>query len=83
MIISKPMDGNNYSACSGAMIITLGANEKFGFTVEKCKKPKDEETREYELWKKTDYMVQSWILSSISKDMTHSFLHASSAEELC
>lgn len=82
MIIYKPLDGSNYTAWSRAMKIPLGAKEKLDFVNGKCKPPANVESKEYRLWKKADYMVHSWLLSSISNEMSDNFLYASSAHEL-
>lgn len=59
----------------------LGAKEKLGFIDGEIKQPVGDE-RELKRWKKVDYMVQSWILGAISKDMNDAFLYASSTKDL-
>lgn len=82
MIITKPLYGNNYNLWSRAMLITLRAREKLDFINGKCTAPTDIESKEYEQWKKAYCMVYSWLLSSISKEMSDNFLYTSSAYEL-
>lgn len=62
------------------MKIVLGAKEKLGFINGEIKKPTEE--KELKQWRKVDYMVQSWILGAILKDMNDAFLYVSSAKHL-
>lgn len=46
------------------------------------KKPPNEDSKDFEQWQKADFMVQSWILNSISKDMVDNFLYVSTTKDL-
>lgn len=81
VLISTPLNENNYLAWSRSMRITLNAKVKLGFIDRKYQKPVLGFDN-YERWIKADCMVQSWILISISKDIVDVFLYTASAKEL-
>ncbi|KAL2248423.1 UNVERIFIED_CONTAM: hypothetical protein Sindi_2694600, partial [Sesamum indicum] len=76
-----PLDGSNFLYWSSSIKITLGAKMKLSFLNEEGIKPVDG-NKELEQWVRADYMVTSWILNSISKDIVESFLYTSTAREL-
>lgn len=63
------------------MRIALRAKEKLAFIEGPSGKPADKESKEFKQWRKADFMVQSWLLSSIAKEMTDSFLYVSYAKK--
>lgn len=63
------------------MKIALGAKNKLGFVEGKVMIPKDS-SENYERWRRCDYMVISWILNSISKELVGSFLYVTNGREL-
>lgn len=63
------------------MEIALRAKNKFAFVEGKLALLKDG-SKDYEKWRQCDYMVTSWILNSISKDLVGSFLYATIARDL-
>ena len=54
------------------MKIGLGAKVKLGFINGKYKIP-NEDSLDFEQWNRVDYMVTSWILNSISKEIVEAF----------
>ncbi|KAJ8898907.1 hypothetical protein K2173_008400 [Erythroxylum novogranatense] len=81
VLVSTPLSGNNYLSWSRAMRIALGAKLKLDFVNGKCERP-NEGSSDFDRWCRVDYMVTSWILNAISKDIVESFLYASSARDL-
>uniref|UniRef100_A0A2C9WIM0 Retrotransposon Copia-like N-terminal domain-containing protein n=1 Tax=Manihot esculenta TaxID=3983 RepID=A0A2C9WIM0_MANES len=81
LLVSVQLNGINYRGWSRAMKIALGAKNKLAFVEGKIDAPEDG-SEEYEKWRRCDYMVTSWILNSISKDLVGSFLYATTAREL-
>ncbi|KAL2247192.1 UNVERIFIED_CONTAM: hypothetical protein Sindi_2571500 [Sesamum indicum] len=69
-IISSPLNGNNWLAWSRAVRIDGTSTQ-----------PR-EGAEEIRQWKTTDYMVLTWILNTISKDIVNAYLYASSARAL-
>ena len=63
------------------MKIALGAKSKIGFIDGTCE-VSSSDSPEYEHWKKVDYMVFSWILNVMSKEIVESIIYANSTKEL-
>ncbi|KAL0458915.1 UNVERIFIED_CONTAM: hypothetical protein Slati_0518700 [Sesamum latifolium] len=80
-LTSIPLDGSNFLTWSRSVKISLGAKMKLSFINGKIKKP-EESDQTYEQWIRADYMVTSWILNSISKEIVESFLYTTTAREL-
>ncbi|CAA0841259.1 Unknown protein [Striga hermonthica] len=68
ILVSHPLTGANYLPWRKAMTIALGAKSKLGFVNGKIPEP-DEMDENYDTWKKSDYMITSWILNTLSKDI--------------
>lgn len=63
------------------MRIALGVKQKLRFVDATIPMPsKDNEF--FEQWKRFDYMVTSWILNSISKDLVDGFIYTVSLRDL-
>ncbi|KAK9135468.1 hypothetical protein Syun_014798 [Stephania yunnanensis] len=81
VLVSDSLTGSNYLSWSRAMMIALGAKTKIGFIDGRCIKP-DSADPNLDRWIKVDYMVTSWILNSISKDIVEAFLYTTSSFDL-
>ncbi|CAA0841895.1 Unknown protein [Striga hermonthica] len=81
MLVSHQLTGNNFLPWRKSMIIALGAKNKLGFVTGEVPKPSfDDES--YADWRKIDWMVLSWILNSLSKEIAETFISAESSKEL-
>ncbi|RVW27296.1 Retrovirus-related Pol polyprotein from transposon TNT 1-94 [Vitis vinifera] len=73
VLVSKPLNGDNYSTWCRAMTISLNAKSKLGFVdgtttmLSATDKPD-----EHASWKKCNDMILSWILNSLSQDLADS-----------
>lgn len=81
-IVNNVFNGNNFLTWKRAIKFALGARDKLSFVNGKKNKPKEDAT-DFDSWQKQDCMVMAWILGSISKDISTSFLYTSSSRELC
>lgn len=63
------------------MMIELGAKDKLAFITGKCKMP-NSNADDFEKWQRTDTMVTSWLLNSLTKEIVEAFLYVASAKEL-
>ena len=61
------------------MKIALGAKNKLNFV---DGTPPEMDSPRYTTWKKSDCMVMSWLLNSISKDIAESFVYSNSSKDL-
>ncbi|KAL0329157.1 UNVERIFIED_CONTAM: hypothetical protein Sradi_4902400 [Sesamum radiatum] len=75
-----PQDGNNYLTWSMAVRLVLGAKLKLGFIDGKCERP-TANSDNFEQWQRVEYMVVSWLLNSIRKDIAEAFIYTTSARD--
>ncbi|KAJ8763880.1 hypothetical protein K2173_003662 [Erythroxylum novogranatense] len=80
-LVTVVLNGNNFLSWSRSVKIALGAKFKLGFIDGTCPKPSPGFV-DYKKWIRTDYMVRSWILNSMSKDIVEAFIYTNSAHEL-
>ena len=81
MLVSAPLIGDNFLPWSRSMKIALGVKNKLKFINKTCEVPFVESPK-YSLRKRIDYMVLSWILNSMTKEITETFVHADSTRAL-
>lgn len=80
-IVTAPLTGNNYLTWSTSIQIPLGAKDKLGFiddTIERTSEP----SSEFQKWRKVDFVVRSWILGSLSKELAETFFYCSTTKIL-
>ena len=83
MLVSKSLNGDNYSTWCRAMMISLNAKSKLGFVdgtttmLSTTTKPDD-----YASWKKCNDMVLSWILNSLTQDLADSVIFSTTTQEV-
>ncbi|KAL2252319.1 UNVERIFIED_CONTAM: hypothetical protein Sindi_0026600, partial [Sesamum indicum] len=80
-LVSAPLNGSNYLTWARSVKIALGARQKLGHIDGTYLKSVDDKNA-LEQWQKNDYMVVSWILDSISKEIAEAFLYANSTRDL-
>uniref|UniRef100_A0A2C9UW11 Retrotransposon Copia-like N-terminal domain-containing protein n=1 Tax=Manihot esculenta TaxID=3983 RepID=A0A2C9UW11_MANES len=80
-LVSNLLIGPNYLFWTRSMTIALRAKDKLGFVIGKISKP-NSDAPEYKKWITVDSMIISWILNSISRDLSDGFLYAPSAHDL-
>lgn len=81
ILVSHPLTGTNYLSWKKSMMIALGAKSKLGFVDGKIIQP-EEDSPKYGTWKRTDCMIISWILNTLSKEIVDAFIYADNAKEL-
>ncbi|XP_031260066.1 uncharacterized protein LOC116118244 [Pistacia vera] len=81
ILVSTLVTGNNNYLSWSCMKIVLGAKVKLGFVNGKCEMS-GEESPNFEQWNRVDFMVTSWILNSISKEIVEAFPYTTSAREI-
>nr|KYP76552.1 Retrovirus-related Pol polyprotein from transposon TNT 1-94 [Cajanus cajan] len=70
VLVSKPLNGDNYSTWRRAITISLNAKSKFSFVDGTFKSPSAKtKPEDYATWKKCNDMVFSWILNSLTPDI--------------
>ncbi|XP_073045348.1 uncharacterized protein [Primulina eburnea] len=81
-LVSQPLTGDNFASWSRAMKIAISVKNKFGFIDGSIPKPAESESNLMNAWNRNNNIVISWLLNSVSKDISASILFAESAAEI-
>ncbi|RVW70673.1 Retrovirus-related Pol polyprotein from transposon RE1 [Vitis vinifera] len=83
VLVSKPLNGDNYSTWCRAMTISLNAKSKLGFIDGTTTMPSATDKPDlHASWKKCNDMILSWILNSLSQDLADSVIFSTTAQEV-
>ncbi|KAL5540460.1 hypothetical protein UlMin_042555 [Ulmus minor] len=82
ILVSQQLTGENYTSWSRAMLIALSVKNKLGFVDGSIAEPPGTDANLFNSWIRNNNMVISWILNSISKEISASVMFASSAREI-
>lgn len=80
-IVTVPFDGSNFHRWNKVVKISLTTKVKIGFITGSCKEPAKGDPN-LDQWRRCDSMVISWLLNSMTTELSNVFLYASSAKEL-
>lgn len=67
LLVSQPLNGENYNSWSQSMIMALTAKNKFGFVDGSLVKLLSPDDPSIPAWIQCNNMVLSWIMNSVSK----------------
>ena len=81
VLVTVPLTSKNFLSWSRSIRIALGAKTKIGFIDGTCP-PLSSDSPQFGVWKRVDCMVMSWILNSISKEISKSFIYADFVQDL-
>lgn len=81
MLVSQMLTGDNYASWSRAMTIALSVKNKLGFIDASIQKPASN-SDQLTAWIRNNNMVISWILNSVSKDISASIIFGESARDI-
>ncbi|XP_061340834.1 uncharacterized protein LOC133287279 [Gastrolobium bilobum] len=82
VLVSQLLTGDNYNSWSRAMKIALSVKNKLGFIDGSIPKPSGNNAVLLAYWTRNNDIVISWILNSVSKDISGSILYSESALEI-
>ncbi|KAL6206049.1 hypothetical protein ACLB2K_023300 [Fragaria x ananassa] len=75
VLVSKRLNGDNYTSWCRVMRISLSAKNKTGFITGKIKEPSETSNPDdHALWQRCNDMVLSWIINSLEPDLANSVL---------
>lgn len=80
-LVNFIFEGKGYGGWRRSILIALSTKSKLGFIDGTCKAP-DATSPDYKLWNKSNDMVTSWLLNSLSKDIVDSVIYSKTAEDL-
>ncbi|KAL0386181.1 UNVERIFIED_CONTAM: hypothetical protein Sradi_3012400 [Sesamum radiatum] len=81
ILVSTPLDGNNFLAWSRGVRRALEAKSKLGFITGTCKRPIGDPEL-IEQWTRADSMVVTWLLNAMNKNIANAFIYIKSARVL-
>ncbi|XP_073059697.1 uncharacterized protein [Primulina eburnea] len=82
VLVSQSLTGDNYSSWSRSMKIALSVKNKFGFVDGTIAKPSEVDSNLLSFWTRNNNIVISWILNSVSKEISASVLFSESAANI-
>ena len=82
ILVSQLLNGDNYSSWSRSMSIALSVKNKLGFVDGTIVKPSGTDLLLLNSWVRNNNIVISWILNSVSKEISASILFSDSAVEI-
>ncbi|XP_019258336.1 PREDICTED: uncharacterized protein LOC109236602 [Nicotiana attenuata] len=80
-LVNSPFDGRGYPGWRRSVLIALSAKNKIGFINGACVEP-DLASKEHPQWSRTNYMVTSWLLNSLSKEIGDNVIYSKTAQSL-
>ncbi|KAD5961517.1 hypothetical protein E3N88_12990 [Mikania micrantha] len=80
ILVSKSFDGTGFGAWKRAMTIALSAKNKLSFVDGRSVQPMN--PLQIETWKRCNDMVISWILNTLSRDISESVIYTETASQL-
>ncbi|KAB1200007.1 hypothetical protein CJ030_MR0G008651 [Morella rubra] len=80
-IVSPPLNGKNYYSWSRAMLMAIGARNKFGFLDGSIPQPASSDPN-FSNWYRCNLMVSSWICASVSPEIAQNILYIDSVEKM-
>ncbi|XP_075479322.1 uncharacterized protein LOC142520206 [Primulina tabacum] len=81
-LVSQPLTGENYASWSRAMRIALSVKNKLGFIDGSIPQPAEMDLPLHAAWFRSNNVVISWILNSVSKEISASILFSDIAAEI-
>lgn len=83
ILVSKQLNGDNYSTWLRAMNIALNTKNKLGFVNGAIKPPSAEKfPHDYATWSRCNDMIHSWIVNSIAPEIFDSVIYYTTAREV-
>ncbi|XP_057975950.1 uncharacterized protein LOC131163371 [Malania oleifera] len=82
ILVSQPLNGENYYTWNRSMLTALNAKNKIGFVVETFSQPDDQADPLYILWFRCNNMMLLWILNSPTREIAASVISSSTAKEV-
>ncbi|XP_024164426.1 uncharacterized protein LOC112171477 [Rosa chinensis] len=83
VLVSKPLNGDNYTSWKRAMTLALNSKNKLSFVNGSIRAPSPEADPEgYVTWSRCNDMVHSWIVNTISSKITDSIIYYPTAHEV-
>lgn len=81
VLVSQPLSDDNYTSWKRAMTMALNGKNKFGFVDGTIVQPQPEDPL-FRAWTRNNNIVASWLINSITKEITASVIYSNTAAEI-
>ncbi|XP_048434422.1 uncharacterized protein LOC125474540 [Pyrus x bretschneideri] len=82
ILMPQPLVEDNYGTWVQSMTMALMVKNKLGLVDGTIKKPSDEQIEELQQWNRCNNLVKTWLLGSMSKEISGSVIHCKDARKL-
>ncbi|XP_012857540.1 PREDICTED: uncharacterized protein LOC105976827 [Erythranthe guttata] len=82
VLVSQPLQNDNYSTWSRAMLLALEVKNKLGFVDGSIITPSRDDILLFNAWSRSNKVVISWILNAVSKEIQSSILYSDNAKSI-
>lgn len=82
VLVSQPLNGENYPLWSHAMMLALSVKNKVVFIDGAVKRPSKEDVAFTNVWNRGNNVALFWILNSMVKDISGSVIYVESSHEV-
>ncbi|XP_075083435.1 uncharacterized protein LOC142167172 [Nicotiana tabacum] len=80
-LVSSPFDGKGFPRWKRSVLIAISAKNKLGFINGICDEPIMDD-KDYLLWNMCNYMVNSWLLNSLTKEIGDNAIYSRTTKDL-
>ncbi|KAE8669122.1 Detected protein of unknown function [Hibiscus syriacus] len=82
VLVTQILTNDNFHSWRRSMMLALSAKNKLGFVDESIQALDSSSPERFSAWTRANSFVNSWILNSVSKDITVSLLYHTTAAEI-
>ncbi|CAN6696644.1 unnamed protein product [Malus baccata var. baccata] len=82
VLVPQPLVEDNYSTWIQSMTMALTVKNKLGLVDGTVKKPSEDEHEELQQWNRCNNLVKTWLLGSMSKEISSSVINCKDARQM-
>ncbi|XP_068309828.1 uncharacterized protein [Pyrus communis] len=82
VLVPQPLVEDNYSTWVQSMTMALTVKNKLGLVDGTVKKPSEDEHEELQQWNRCNNLVKTWLLGSMSKEISGSVINCKDARQM-
>ncbi|KAM1127566.1 hypothetical protein ACFXTH_037718 [Malus domestica] len=82
VLVPQPLVEDNYGTWVQSMTMALMVKNKLGLVDGTIEKPSDDQIEELQQWNRCNNLVKTWLLGSMSKEISGSVIHCKDARQM-
>ncbi|CAN6696828.1 unnamed protein product [Malus baccata var. baccata] len=82
ILVPQPLVEDNYSTWVQSISMALTVKNKLGFVDGTINKPSEDISKELQQWKRCNNLVKTWLLGSMSKEISRSVINYKDAQQM-